>query len=367
MNSNKINKNFTISDNLTREDITTYRETIDEKVKQLIEAKSLESDFESDALEGWRYSLNGIDSMQSIDAKFKSKRSNLKMKLISTFFIMSLIFTSYFLIKSNSSKIKKSTPIKTQNSIIYEKTDILTSDEIESMKELPIKEQIKISTIQKDFTIQKEETTTPTEEKENIEVERIEYSKINQQINNEVKAESEIVKNQSFGKEMYLASLKLVDYRIYRSRPAIKTKTIELNNTPASQEDKFSKEEDVSNWKVTEIPYIDYIEKTMSLFAKGNYKKTLSRLELILESYPTDINALFYSGLCYFNLDESEKAIHSFEAALNSEFNNFNEEAEWYLAKSYIANNQNEKASLLFKKISQNGGYYSKQALKYLN
>jgi tetratricopeptide (TPR) repeat protein len=140
-----------------------------------------------------------------------------------------------------------------------------------------------------------------------------------------------------------------------------------LNNTPASQEDQYSKEEDVSNWKVTEIPYIEYIEKTMSLFSKGNYKKALSRYELILDSYPTDINANFYGGLSYFNLGEFEKSIQTFERCLNSEFNNFNEEAEWYLAKSYSANGQNEKASQLFKQISENGGYYSKQALKFLN
>ena len=122
----------------------------------------------------------------------------------------------------------------------------------------------------------------------------------------------------------------------------------------------------MSNWRVTEIPYIEYLEKTMSLFSKGNYKKALSRFEIILESYPKDINANFYGGLCYFNLGEFEKAIQTFETSFESEFSNFNEESEWYLAKSYSANGQEDKASSLFKKINKNGGYYSKQALKYL-
>ena len=356
---------FTNSENLTREDIDTYRETSDEKVKQLIEEKSLGSDFDSDALEGWANSSIGTKRMKLIDDNFIGKGRNLNLKIISGIIVFTILIT-FFLLYNNSTYIKSKKVNSTQGSVIYEKTDIITPDEIELMVEIPIKEQIKITTIQKDFKIQKTDEISSNEVKEPIIVDRIETSKIVQQKNDAIQSEIELAKNQSLGKEIYLVEMKLVDYRLYRSKPTVKTKTIELNNTPASQEDKFSKEEDVSNWRVTEIPYIEYIEKTMSLFSKGNYKKALSRFEIILESYPKDINANFYGGLCYFNLGEFEKAIQTFETSIESEFSNFNEESEWYLAKSYSANGQEDKASSLFKKINKNGGYYSKQALKYL-
>ena len=362
MNSKKINKIFTNSESLTREEINIYRETTDEKVKQSIEEKSLRSDFDSDALEGWADNSIGTSGMKSLDKTFSGRGSRIYLKIIGSLIVFTLIIISYSSLKISPSKTIQKKKLSIQHSVIYEKTDVVIPEEIELMNELPIKEQIKISTIQKDFIIQKQEDNLASNQNEIIE--KIETSRTIQQ-KNEIK-QVEIVKNQSFGKEVYLVSMKLIDYRAYRSRPTIKTETFQLNNTPASQENEYSKEEDVSNWKVTEIPYIEYIEKTMSLFSKGNYKKALSRFELILDSYPTDINANFYGGLSYFNLGEFEKSIQTFEKCLNSEFNNFNEEAEWYLAKSYSANGQNEKASQLFKKISENDGYYSKQALKFL-
>lgn len=361
MNSKKINKIFTDSGTLSRKEIDTYRETSDEKVKQIIENKSLASDFDIDALEGWESSSFGTIGMKSMDEKFNKNTFSSRKKIIGSSILIVVIIISFSLFKQiNDGKTITKNITDKKEIFTYEKTDILIPEEIEIMKELPIKEQIQIKTIQKDFKIQKEEIASPNQTKEEIVIEKITIEKVEQP-----KIETEIIRNQSFAKEIYLADLKLVDYRNYRSRPSIKTKTIYLDGTPASQEDKNTKEENISNWKVIEIPYIEYLEKTMISFSKGNNKKALSRFEIILESYPTDLNANFYGGLCYFNLGEFEKAIKTLGTCLNSEFNNFNEEVEWYLAKSYAANGQNEKATSLFKKISKEGGYYAKQAPKY--
>lgn len=350
---------FHSSENLSREDIDTYRETSDEKKKHAIEEKALGSDFESDALEGWSNSSVGTDIMKSMDRKYNTKFFTTKW-IYTSISILTIITLFIFLLPQEKSIIHiASNTIEKPNERSYEKTDLILPKAIEEMEELPEKQQISIITIQKDYIIQQEkienkpisENDTPKEEVEEVSMKPIESIKIDQ----------EISKNQNFAKEIYLKDLKLVDYRNYRSKPVVKTELLILEGTPASKENKNSKMEEDDLWKTVEIPYIEYIDKTMAVFAKGNFKKALSRFEVVLKTYPTDLNANFYGGFCYFNLGEYEKAILTFEKCLNSEFNNFNEESEWYLAKSYQANGDKEKASILFNKIKDGGGYYAKQ------
>ncbi len=346
--------------NLSREEINKYRETQNESEKFSIELKSMENDFDLDALEGWSNSKRGLELMSKLDGKFKRK-FNYKNTLY-TIGIILISIISIYLFYSPSKTItshqnNQVTSISKKN---IEKTDLLIPENIYQMVELPEKRQIKIEFIQNDLKSNRNEhkvKESQIEPKLNIEELPItEVEKIQVPLNLE--------RNQEFGKEIYLHDVKLVDYRAYRSKPQIKTKLLLLNGTPASQENQYSAVNDANEWKTIEVPYIEYIDKTISLFAKGNNKKALTRLEQILVTYPDDINANFYSALCYYNLNEFEKAISSFEKCLNSGFNNFNEEAEWYLAKSLRSNGDDEKAKILFDKIEKSNSYYSKQKNK---
>jgi tetratricopeptide (TPR) repeat protein len=115
-----------------------------------------------------------------------------------------------------------------------------------------------------------------------------------------------------------------------------------------------------------EIPYHEYIKKTIGIFATGNYNKALYRFEEILDSYPDDVNANFYGGLCYFNLGKIEKAKLCFKNCVDHNFLNFTEEAEWYLAKCYLAEGNKEAAKTLLTKIANTKGFYAEQAGKLL-
>lgn len=364
MNSKQINKIFNSSGNLSRKDVDTYKVTTDEKIKHAIEEKALASDFESDALEGWEDISVGTEIMKSMDKKYTTNFSMTKWILIGGSIILTVILLFTLIPQKKVNPTINPQNENTQEQISYEKTDLILPDAIEDMKELPVKQQISIITIRKDFTFQQEQTDVETVKENNkldIKVDEVSLKPIES-----VKLDKEVTKKQNFAKEIYLEDLKLVDYRNYRTKPTIKTELLILDGTPASKENENSKEEEIEIWKTIDVPYIEYIDKTMTAFAKGNFKKALSRFEIILKTYPSDINASFYGGLCYFNLGEYDKAIETFEKCLNSEFNNFNEEAEWYLAKSYQANGNNAKAVILFNKIKDGGGYYSKQAGKIL-
>jgi tetratricopeptide (TPR) repeat protein len=183
--------------------------------------------------------------------------------------------------------------------------------------------------------------------------------------NEEVKVTS-LQKESLVGKEIYLYNMKLLDYRIYRSKPKIASKQMILTGTPANIGE-TSDVEETTEWKTVDIPYIEYIDKTMEIFSKGNNKKALARFQLILETYPDDVNANFYAGLCYYNLKEFSSAVKAFALCDDTKFTNFNEEAEWYTAKSYLANGQKSEAKIVFTQIMNSNGYYSSQAKKIVS
>ncbi|MEY3237281.1 MAG: hypothetical protein RI883_1382 [Bacteroidota bacterium] len=353
MNSNQTNndtKNW-----LSREDVETYRTSSDESVKHAFEKKAQQSDFENDALEGWGDKTLQSPDMSHLDKKFIS--SNTWIYLTAGMF--SLIIIAILFIYADTRQNSKVEISNNQSQIVsIEKTDLVLPDHIEQMNELPVKEQISIKTIKKDFSNQQKVETIENETP--IKIEALPINKIEETV-----TEVKIVKESVLGKEIYLNDLKLLDYRAYRSKSKITTKQMILTGTPANIGEEVLTEEE-PNWQDVDIPYMDYLEKTIELFAKGQNKKALSRFTIILETYPDDLNANFYAGLCYYNLKEYKSASMNFEKCLESKYLNFNEEAEWYMAKSLLAAGSIFEGKSILKKIKTEGGYYAKQAEKIL-
>ena len=354
MNSNQTNNDTNKS--LSREDLETYRLSKDETIKHVFEKKAQGSDFENDALEGWGDKSLQAPNMSRLDKKFLSSNKWIYW----TASTCSLIAIIILVIYSNNQLNSKDVITINQSQIVsIEKTDLVLPDRIEQMNELPAIEQISIKTIKKDFSNQQREETTEAETPIKIEV--LPFSKVE-----EATPQIGIVKETILGKEIYLNDLKLLDYRAYRSKSKITTKQLILTGTPANiGEEVLTEEEPI--WKDIDIPYVDYLEKTIELFAKGQNKKALSRFVIILETYPDDLNGNFYAGLCYYNLKEYKSASNTFSKCLDSKYSNFNEEAEWYMAKSFLDEGNVTEGKVILKKIKSDGGYYAKQAEKLLH
>lgn len=356
MNSKTNNNDPT---NLTREDIRSYQATKDERVKHSIEKKALDNDFDADALEGWSMPSAAGVSMKKLDKRFGKKFPTFSITLGILSLSVLILSVLYFSEKSQSNEEVPST--NNQQLISYEKTDIILPESIEDMKELPQKEQIQIKTIQRDFEVQKQQTEVKTESFETQQISNLPTKGIE-----ETKMPDRPIKETVLGKEIYLNDLKVLDYRAYRSKPTIQTKQLELTGTPANQSQPGETKEEEFTWKNVDVPYIDYLDKSMEIFSRGNNKKALARFEEIIKTYPDDLNALFYAGLCYYNLREFDKAITSFGKCEDSKYTNFNEEAEWYKAKSLLASGNKDQARSLLTKIQSTNGYYSAQAKKLL-
>jgi tetratricopeptide (TPR) repeat protein len=115
-----------------------------------------------------------------------------------------------------------------------------------------------------------------------------------------------------------------------------------------------------------EINSDDALKEAFSFYQQNDFVNALK----YFTSLDNQITAKFYSGVCYIELEQYERAITSFEFVINDKDNLFVEQAEWYLGLIYLMNNQKALAIDQFKKISGSESYYSSQAqeiLKYLN
>ncbi|NBP69962.1 MAG: hypothetical protein EBR30_19370 [Cytophagia bacterium] len=78
-----------------------------------------------------------------------------------------------------------------------------------------------------------------------------------------------------------------------------------------------------------------------------------------------DVNILFYLGNCYIATKQPDKALPLFKNVLN-DYNVFDEQAEWYIAVSYLKLEDREKAKETLNKIAASESSYKAKALLIL-
>ncbi|MDF3029137.1 MAG: hypothetical protein K0S23_3444 [Fluviicola sp.] len=316
------------------------------------------TDFERDALEGWKHSDISFSKMKQLDRKMKFPKGNFTPYILGLSAL--LVIGVVFLLtpqKNNSPEQKKPLVVKLEN------TDINIPEEIDTLEVIPKKDQITVHEIK---TSQNEIKNLPIEDKkeENIEIPFPEL--VLEPLPPMIEQKPVTVSKQKIAKEIYLQDLKAIDYSHYRTKPTVQIEQIILTGIPADQENKDDIVQEEPQMKLINIPYMDYLDKTLSYTNRGKWKQALSRFNEIIQNYPDDVNARFYAGWCYYNLGQYNEACINFSACLQLEFSNFNDEAEWYLAESRLANGDKSSAKELFIKIKNQKGFYSKQAEKVL-
>lgn len=110
----------------------------------------------------------------------------------------------------------------------------------------------------------------------------------------------------------------------------------------------------------------DALREAFTYYQQNDYTNALK----YFSSLDNQVTAKFYSGVCYIELEQYQKATDSFEFVVNDKDNLFVEQAEWYLGLIYLMNNEKDKASDQFNRISKADSFYADQAqeiLRYLN
>lgn len=317
-------------------------------------------DFDKDAAQGWSKASAGMELMQPLDKKFLAKPATMYWGIAA---VLTCALAFFFLFQVNDHPKQKMAV--NQPNITVDKSDVVLPKEIQQFEELPAELQIQPQHVVSNFK-KKDEETEVLNVSHQASDEDIAALPL-KQIQPPLSSKPNLLPTKKSAKEVYLSDFKLVDYRAYRSKPAIPSEqiTLTLSGTPADMEKQEIAEDDPA-WKIKDIPYHDYIRQTMEKFKSGNFKQTLNRTKSILGFYPDDINALFYGGLCYYNLSETDQAIDAFQKVIANPYNNFDEEAYWYLANAYDLKNEKTKARELFQQIANQKGYYAKQAEKML-
>lgn len=322
--------------------------------KKMVDPSELDA-FEREALEGWD-SIGGQMNTRRLDKKFNKTGKN--VYLIAGTLGLIVLFGLLYSIYTNEEPQSKN-QLTTQKPKLVEETDLFIAEKFDTLIEKQVENRIEIKSLQR-----KQEKIVPETNEKEIQIESPTIDKLPiLEIETNKKTDQSEFNRKSKIKEIYMSNFKLVDYRVLRSKLKITTKQLDLTGTAANQEHKDSNNDEIV-WKIVDIPYIDFIEKSMYSLNQGNIKKALARFEVILSSYPDDINALFYSGFALYSLGEFDQSIVYFKSTLQNEISNFDEEALWYLALCLEKTGELEASMALFKKIESSNSYYSELAKK---
>ncbi len=328
------------------------------KFEQLID----QNPFYRDALEGYKSQSKGLDIIDQLkhNNKYRSKKISGAYYIAGVVFILISVWVWYNL-SYNQTREKGETLIKKSSKKI-EKEFIENREKSNALTKT-----MKVQKADSKELIEKHKLYVSKNNKNELNVKRkLNYVSIPKRpiTSIEVKQKKALVTESIPLVSIY--GFIVVDYSKIKDGNQIKKQTLNLKSVPASKENKSSNLE-THQLKTEQIDYIEFFSKSQELFLANNFKKALEGYNQILEQYPTDVNAHFYSGLCYYNLNQNKKAINSFNIVQTHYYNTFSEEAEWYKANALLDMNDIKDARLLLKSIIQKDGFYAEQANNLLN
>jgi cytochrome c-type biogenesis protein CcmH/NrfG len=111
-------------------------------------------------------------------------------------------------------------------------------------------------------------------------------------------------------------------------------------------------------------------KETLFIAMQSYENKKYTEASLLFDSYlvtnPNDAQSLYFSGLSHYENHDYKKAIPLLEKFSKQEssmvYQKNNQDAEWYLAISYLKINQKAKAETILQKIADSSHKYSNQA-----
>ena len=158
----------------------------------------------------------------------------------------------------------------------------------------------------------------------------------------------------------FILDLKITEFEKYY-RKTIAVNDIEFTGISA-QYDNFADAKSDDNETVRNVPAEDFLNEGLKAFHDGHYGKCIEKMEVLKKNNANDLNAAFYIGVSYVELEMYAKAIPYFDQVLNATNNVFHEEANWYKALALIGNGNTEAGKKLLEEISKQDGFYKEKA-----
>lgn len=339
---------------LSRLDIEKYKSSKNPLEKNALEIRVSDDSFENDALEGWGNPILKTERLNHLDKKFK-KSKGIAAKYLYLFIASSAIIALVLLfVLQGKSSVQKDIKKSTSKIFVNKKGFIKLKQKVEI--EVNKIREIKPKKIISDFH---SKAIFDSIDQNESELKNFELTKL--PINKAYKIEPKSNVRSNIGIETYIQNLKVIDYRNYRNRPTNKL-TLPVSGIPAENEINLTRSKEEKS--TVEQSYISYLEKCLKLFNSSIFKKAIFHFDQILETYPDDVNALFYSALCYYNLQEYENCEKQLNKLQNSRFTNFDQERQWYLLLTFKALNRKDSFEKLKEIIIRENGFYTKRAFQ---
>ena len=333
--------------NVSRHKIISYFGKMSNSEKHALEKESLKDSFLSEAIDGFSENPEALHALKRMDKK-RSGRSKTWVNISFGLFLV-IGFLYYFSPASKSpTHAKKATALKTHLTQLSQET-LKTLEKINPKDEIVprrLQTDFKVKDKQSNFQIQ-ENPAFPSEELVQLPIQAI--GKVDR---------APIQRRRNFAMETYVKDLKVLDYRYYRKRVR-QDKTDLLTGTPAAQEAQDANE---IQKDFLEISYMNFLSGTLHDFNRGEYKAALVGFDQILSSYPDDVNALFYSALCLYNLKQFNLCEQRLRVIDLAKFDNFDEEQHWYLLLCYKALGKVQDFTDLKQEIIRSNGFYASKA-----
>ena len=312
-----------------------YIHTTHQKEKHLIEKKFVEDDFVMDALEGYSQEPNAWSGFEAADKKFFKTHRNRRLALSAVGLLVSLSLGWYFIPAAPT----KNNPSFRRDVAKVQAIRIHQPSDVKSMVAAAPNERITPRQVILDL-----KASANTIEQKTEVLERIAHIPAAQVEFKQQKEQRLAIK---MGRELFIKNFKVIDYRYYRKG--------ERTTGAAVTENEMGEQE-------LKIPYINLLNKAIEDFAQQDYKLALLHFDEILQTYPDDANALFYGGMCLYNLRVYEQAESRLLKLQSIPFANFSEEAEWYLLHVYQQAKKEAAFSSLRKTIIEQKGFYAQKA-----
>jgi hypothetical protein len=332
-----------------REEFLSYFNRMSTQEKHMLEQQSLKDAFLSDALDGFEENVGALHSMKKMDKRYYKGRNRIWKISGALVIVLSVVFINL------SIQLKAEKPNQEPKNVQSIQVEPIPKEKIHSFVEIPKEKELLPQKIQEEFKEKdkgmvfraNENPAFPTEELVQLPLHRV--GKI---------ARNQANKRSNFAMETYIKDLKVLDYRYYRTKVRQERNDL-LTGTPAAQEVQDANE---IQKDFLEISYINFLSGTLEDFNRGEYKAALVGFDQILSSYPDDVNALFYSALCLYNLKQFNLCEQRLRVIDLAKFDNFDEEQHWYLLLCYKALGKVQDFTDLKQEIIRSNGFYAHKA-----
>jgi len=332
-----------------RHSLVSYFRQMSSRDRQKMESESLKDPFLSDALDGFSEHPEALNALKKMDRRYYNGRNRL-LKFSVVLFVSILGIVLYQ--QSNHQRAHQTQHPSNSHNI---RVKTIPSEQLQSMAVLPKEKVLQPHKIQKEFKAKDKGMVFKPNVKPDFPSEEL----VQLPMYPIGKVDRNPAKNrQNFAMETYVNDLKVLDYRYYRKRARQEKSTL-LTGTPAAQETNVVES---SQKDIVEVSYMNFLSETLQDFNRGEYKAALVGFDQILSTYPDDVNALFYSSLCLYNLKQFGLCEQRLKVMELAKFDNFDEEQNWYLLLCYKAMGKTQEFNNLKQNIIQRNGFYAVKA-----